>query len=259
MKNSMKNITTGLFALMFMIFVGLGCSQSEEKPANNSNTTANSSSNDNKSNANSTAATTKNNADIAGSYGITGKNPEGQTYNGDMTIKKQDSVYQFSWNVGGSAYDGVGIRSGDLIAVGYGAGDTGKGCGAAIYKIGDKMLEGKLGGWGHNQAGTQTAVLLKQTKDGDVYTVSGTDTDGSDYKGEMFVTLSKTDVYHFAFAGGKIKYVGSGIKVGDYFGAGLGVKKCGYVVYDLSKGDRLEAAWGVIGDERLGTEIATRK
>lgn len=127
------------------------------------------------------------------------------------------------------------MRDGDLIAIGYGAGDNGKGCGAAIYKIGDKMLEGKLGGWGFNDAGTQTAVLLKQTKDGDIYTVSGKDTDGSDYKGELFVAGSKADVYHFAFKGGKIEYVGTGIKVGDYFGAGLGVKRCGYVVYDVSK------------------------
>ena len=160
---------------------------------------------------------------------------------------------------GGSSYDGVGVREDDLIAVGYGAGDNGKGCGAAIYKIGDKILEGKLGGWGYNSVGIQTAILLNQSKKGSIYTVSGTDTDGSDYKGELFVATSKSDVYQFAYAEkGTAKYVGTGIKVDDYFGAGMGVKQCGYVVYQV-EGDTLEAAWGVIGDSKLGIELAKRK
>ena len=251
----MKNLMTSFIAAAILILVGLGCSQSDNKPAN----TSNSSSNDGKSNSNSTISTSKNSGDVAGSYAITGKNPSGQAYNGDLTIKKQDSVYQFSWSVAGSNFDGVGVRDGDLIAVGYGAGDNGKGCGAAIYKIGDKVLQGKLGGWGYNQVGIQTATLLKEGKEGDIYSVSGTDTDGSDYRGNMFVTISKSDVYHFAFSGGKTKYIGTGIKAGDYFGAGIGVKQCGYVVYDISKGDRLEAAWGIVGDDKLGTEIATKK
>ena len=253
----MKNLTTTFIAMAILIMIGLGCSQSDNKTSNTSNTTSSSSSNDGKSNSNT--STSKDSGDVAGSYSVTGKNAAGQAYTGDMTIKKQDSVYQFSWKVGGSNYDGVGVRDGDLIAVGYGAGDNGKGCGAAIYKIGDKMLEGKLGGWGYNQVGIQTAVLLKESKQGDIYTISGTDTDGSDYRGNMFVTISKSDVYHFAFSGGKTKYVGTGIKVGNYFGAGIGIKQCGYVVYDASKGNRLEAAWGIIGDDRLGTEIASKK
>lgn len=253
----MKNLTTAFIAMMILALLVLGCSQTDNKKESNSNAVSNSSSNDGKSNSNTSAS--KDSSDISGSYGITGKNPEGQAYQGDMTIKKQDAVFQFSWNVGGSSYDGVGVRDGNLVAVGYGAGDNGKGCGAAIYKIGDKMLEGKLGGWGFNDVGTQTAVLLNQTKDGDIYTVSGKDTDGSDYKGELFVAGSKSDIYHFAFKGGKIEYIGTGIKVDNYFGAGLGVKRCGYVVYDVSKKDRFEAVWGVVGDDKLGTEIATVK
>lgn len=254
----MKNLTTGFVAMAILILVGLGCSGSADKSANTTaNTTTNSSSNDSKSNT-ATSSTPKESSDVAGSYSITGKNPAGQAYQGDLTIKKQEEVYQFTWSVAGSAYDGVGVRDGNLIAVGYGGGDNGKGCGAAIYRIGDKMLEGKLGGWGFNQTGKQTAILLREGKEGDIYTVTGVDTDGSDYKGELYATVSKTDVYHFAFSGGKIKYVGTGIKVDNYFGAGIGVKQCGYAVYEVKDG-KLEAAWGVIGNDKLGTEIATRK
>lgn len=254
----MKNLTTSIIAMAILAMIVLGCSNPDDKSANTSNANSNSSSNDSKSNSNSTALTPKD--DVEGSYSITGKNPAGQAYQGDLTIKKQDQVYQFSWSVSGSVYDGVGVREDDLIAVGYGAGDDGKGCGAAIYKIGDKMLEGKLGGWGFNRIGNQTAILLKQAKEGGIYTVSGTDTDGSDYKGELFVATSKSDVYQFAYAEkGTAKYVGTGIKVDDYFGAGMGIgKKCGYVIYQV-KSDHLEAAWGIIGDGKLGIELAKRK
>ncbi len=257
----MKNLTTGLFVITALIFVALGCSNSDTKTATNTtaNTSASNDSKDSKSNTSSTSSSnTISSSDITGSYGVTGKNINGQAYDGDLTIKKQGEVYQFSWNAGNSTYDGVGVREGNLVAVGYGAGDNGKGCGAAIYRIGDRTLEGSLGGWGYNNVGTQSALLVKDSKEGSVYTVTGNDTDGSDYRGELYVAKSKTDVYHFAFSGGKVKYIGTGIKVGDYFGAGMGVKQCGYVVYDI-KSDRLEAAWGVIGNDGLGTEVATRK
>ena len=255
----MKNLMTVIIALAILILVGLGCSGSDDKAANTtSNTNSNSSSNDNKSNSNSTTSTSKD--DVEGSYSITGKNPSGQAYQGDLTIKKQEAVYQFSWSVAGSAYDGVGVREGNLIAVGYGAGDSGKGCGAAIYKIGDKMLEGKLGGWGFNTVGTQTAILLKESSKGEIYTASGTDTDGTNYSGELFVATSKSAVYQFALGkNGKPIFVGTGIKVDDYFGAGMGIdKKCGYSIYEV-RGDKLQAAWGIIGDGKLGTELATKK
>lgn len=255
----MKNFTTSFIALAILVLVVLGCSNSDDKSANTSNTISNSSSNDGKSNSNSTTSTSKKD-DIEGTYGITGTNPSKQAYQGDLTIKKQDEVYQFSWSVGGSAYDGVGVREDDLIAVGYGAGDSGKGCGSAIYKIGDKMLEGKMGGWGFNNTGKQTAILLKQNKEGELYTISGTDTDGSSYSGDLFVATSKTDVYQFAFGNdGTPKYLGTGIRVDDYFGAGVGLgKKCGFAVYQV-RSDRLEAAWGIIGDGKLGIELAKRK
>ncbi len=255
----MKNLTTVIIAMAILALVVLGCSNSDDKAANTSNTTSNSSSNDGKSNSNSTAPTSKKD-DVEGSFSITGKNPSGQAYQGDLTIKKQEAVYQFSWSVAGSAYDGVGVREGNLIAVGYGAGDSGKGCGAAIYKIGDKMLEGKLGGWGFNSVGKQTAVLLKSTNKGEIYTVSGTDTDGSNYTGELFVAVSKSAVYQFALGkNGKPVFVGTGIKVDDYFGAGMGIdKKCGYSIYEV-RGDKLEAVWGIIGDGKLGKELATKK
>jgi len=254
----MKNLSTGLLVIALLTLIGLACSKPDASNSNSSaNTSSNSSTTDNKntSSSNTTGSTTD---DLTGKYGIAGKNLKGQAYTGELAIRKQDEVYQFSWNVGGSSYDGVGVREGELVVVGYGAGDNGKGCGAAIYKVGEKMLEGKLGGWGYNKVGHQTAILLEQKGKGGVFTITGKDTDGSDYTGNLYVTRGKAEVYHLAFSGGNINYIGTGVKVGDYFGVGMGVKECGYIVYDI-KSTGLEAAWGVIGSDRLGTEVAVRQ
>src|SRR5688500_16452292 len=121
----MKNLTTGIIAIAILALIVLGCSQSDTESANtsNTNTTSNNSSTDSKSNSTSTDSKE---GDVAGDYTVTGKNPNGQSYKGDLTIRKQEEVYQFSWTVAGSNYDGVGVRDGDLIAVGYGAGENGK-------------------------------------------------------------------------------------------------------------------------------------
>ena len=257
----MKNLTASLTAMMILILVGLGCSQSETKVADASEPNSNSSSDDGESNSNTRIPiASKDSDDIAGSYRIAGKNSAGQNYQGDLTIRKQTAVYQFSWNVAGSAYDGVGVRDGDLIAVGYGAGENGKGCGAAIYKVGSEKLEGKLGGWGFSDVGTQTATFVEQNGNSGKFAVTGTDTDGSDYQGILTMTKAKVkgDLFQFKFNGGKLEYVGTGIRLGDHLGAGIGSKQCGYAVYGTIDG-RLEAVWGIIGKNEIGTETARRR
>ena len=79
-----------------------------------------------------------------------------------------------------------------------------------FYKVGELIESAEVG--------KQTAILIKQDKSGGVFTVIGTDTDGSDYKGELYVAESKSQVYHFAFhSEGKVKYAGTGVKIGDFF------------------------------------------
>lgn len=272
----MKNLTTSIIAVTILILIGLGCSQSDTKTADNSksnetangksngNKNANGNSNDDKTTANSSSKTpvnlpaTSGEDDITGNYGVTGKTPAGGAYQGDLEIKKQDEVYQFSWNAGGSVYDGVGVRDGDLIAVGYGAGKEGKGCGAAIYRISDDSLEGKLGMWGYNQTGTQTATMVKQKGNSGSFSVTGTDTDGTPYSGSLAMQKVKEDFFQLNFTSGKVKFSGTGIKVGDQFGVGIGFKQCGYVIFAI-KPSGLNAVWGVIGSNTVGTETATRK
>jgi hypothetical protein len=214
-----------------------------------------------KSNTNSSKTETKTaGGDLAGTYAVNGSSLDGKPYQGEMVVTNRDQVYQLSWKVGSDTYDGVGIQSGNTIAAAYSTGEDGKGCGAVIYKIngGDNSLDGKWGEWGVNQSGTEKATPAGELKDDTgKFNVTGTNADGSPYKGTMTVTKSGNDVYQFAWDIGK-KYIGTGVKMGDYLAAGSGSKQCGFVIYEIKDGN-LEGKWGVPGSNQLGSEKATRK
>ena len=96
--------------------------------------------------------------DIAGTYTIIGRNPNAgnaSDYSGTLTITPRGSVYQFSWETAGRRYEGIGIRQGNTIAVGWGA----EQCGVANYQVGaNNTLRGNWGVYGQNQSGTEEAV-----------------------------------------------------------------------------------------------------
>ena len=176
-----------------------------------------------------------------------------------MVITKRDEVYQMSWKIGEESYDGVAVQSGNTIAAAYTTGTDGKGCGAVVYKINsDNSLEGKWGEWGVNSSGTEKAVPVGDVVDGvGTMDVSGTNADGSAYKGKLTVTKGANDVYQFAWDTGT-KFIGTGVRMDRYLAAGSGAKQCGFVIYEI-KGDTLEGKWGVPGSTALGTEKATKK
>lgn len=254
----MKNLTTGLIAIAMIITIGLACSNSDTTKTDNSTpkpTTSNNS-NDNKTTTNSNSSTSSSNGDITGTYSVIGKNPSGKDYKGDLAVKKQDAVYQFTWSAGGSSYDGVGIQGGNLVAAGFTTGADGKGCGAAIYKIGNTSMEGRFASWGFNSTATQTATLVSNTKTSGKFTLEGTDTDGTPYTGTLDIKQNGR-VFQLTY-GGKVVFHGTGIRQGDYLAVGVGKSTCGFAVYEIKNGN-LEGIWGGIGTNKVGAEIATRK
>lgn len=198
-------------------------------------------------------------SELAGTYSVNGTGVDSKSYKGELVITKQGEVHQMSWKVGADSYDGVAVQSGNTLAAAYATGTDGKGCGAVIYKINDdNSLKGKWGEWGVNEIGTETAAPNGDLK-GSVgaFNVSGTNADGSSYQGKLTVTKGGNDVYQFAWDTGT-KFVGTGVKMGDYLAAGSGAKQCGFVIYEV-KGDTLEGKWGVPGSTSLGTEKATKQ
>jgi len=98
-------------------------------------------------------ATRTSGTDLEGEYDIKGKNPDGQEYTGKLSVKKQGEGYKFSWT-GVNSFDGFGIKQGDTVSVGFG----GSNCGFVAYEIkSDRTLDGKWGGSGSNEFGTETA------------------------------------------------------------------------------------------------------
>ena len=226
----------------------------ETKPAETNKVSATNSS------PNSTSTdTSSTSGDLAGTYAVNGAGADGKTYQGEVVVKRRDAVYQMSWKLGAENYDGIGVQSGNTMAAAYATGTNGKGCGAVVYKINaDNSLDGKWGEWGVNSVGAEKAVPVGTVSNGvGTLDVSGTNADGSAYKGKLTVTKGGNDVYQFAWETGT-KFVGTGVKMGEYLAAGSGAKQCGFVIYEV-KGNTLEGKWGIPGSTALGTEKATKK
>ena len=95
---------------------------------------------------------------LEGDYAITGKNTQGQPYEGTLAVKKNGAGYTFAWQAG-SALNGFGIRHGETVAVGIG----GNKCGFVSYEVKSNgtTLDGKWGGYGSTSVGTEIATKRK--------------------------------------------------------------------------------------------------
>jgi hypothetical protein len=66
------------------------------------------------------------NGDLNGTYLCEGVRPDGAPYRGTVRIVRQNGAYQVIWNVGREEqYLGIGIHTGDVLAVSYFGGSPG--------------------------------------------------------------------------------------------------------------------------------------
>ena len=103
----------------------------------------------------------------------------------------------------------------------------------------------------------KATAMEKVEKSIGVFNISGTNGNGTAYKGKLGIRRDSDDVYQFAWDT-VTKYIGTGVKMGDYLAAGSGSKQCGFVIYEVKDG-KLDGKWGVPGTTKLGTETALRK
>ncbi|WP_426956833.1 hypothetical protein [Muricoccus radiodurans] len=94
-------------------------------------------------------------AQRTGAYSVTGTNPDGSSYDGDLLMRQVGlSSWQVRWQVGGNRFEGYGMSSGTTFAIGFTLGDR---PGVAIYTI---LPDGSLTGqWtliGSSAIGTET-------------------------------------------------------------------------------------------------------
>ena len=193
--------------------------------------------------------------EIDGKYAITGTNPNSSVYKGTLEVIKHGQVYQFRWDAG-VQYDGVGIQSGDVVAVAFAYGANGKGCGVVDYAIlGDGTLDGKWGYWGTDESGTERATRTFGAGLIGTYEATGANPDGKQYKANIIVAPAGSG---FLFAWSN-KTQGYGIQRGDHVAVGIGGKRCGFVMYEINSDGTLDGIWGGYGTEQTGTEKATKQ
>ncbi len=93
-------------------------------------------------------------ADLAGAYQVSGRNPDGSAYQGELNVIRRGEVYQFSWKIP-SELEGVGVQQGNAVTVGWG----GQTCGVAQYVVESTgNLRGAFGAFGQNYLGRETAI-----------------------------------------------------------------------------------------------------
>ncbi len=98
-------------------------------------------------------AVRKSGTELEGEYTVSGKNPDGEEYKGDLSVKRQGLGYKFKWSAP-DIVEGFGIKANNLIAVGFG----GKECSFVGYDIEpDGTLNGTWGDETSTSLGTEVA------------------------------------------------------------------------------------------------------
>ncbi|HKP46812.1 MAG TPA: hypothetical protein VJT50_09445 [Pyrinomonadaceae bacterium] len=234
------SIVNALLALALLLACVLGCNKTGTRTANESN--------DTKPKEEAPLS------DITGEYSVNGTNDNGTSYKGDLEVIKHGSVYEFRWNTD-KQYGGVGVQNGNVVAVAFASGTTGKGCGVVSYRLqSDGVLDGKWGYWGVDESGTERAERTSGSGLSGDYNVTGTNPRGTNYKGTLTVG-PEGGGYTFTWSNGS---KGFGLKQGDSVSVGIGGARCGFVFYQV-KAKGLEGIWGGYGSDKTGAEHATKK
>lgn len=93
-------------------------------------------------------------AQTGGVYRVTGTNPGSDApYSGTLAMAETAGGTLVHWSVGGSDYDGLGLKVDDVLGVAYGAPT----CGVAVYRIDGDALDGVWTTPGADAVGTEVA------------------------------------------------------------------------------------------------------
>lgn len=88
---------------------------------------------------------------IEGQYSAMGRNPNGTTYSGIVTITKRSEAYLLVWKIGSTTYSGTGSLTGNMLTVEWGAPYP------VIYAV---QADGRLIGTWNNGTATENLIPL---------------------------------------------------------------------------------------------------
>ncbi len=73
---------------------------------------------------------------IAGSYSLVGRNINGSSYRGRVTVSRTGETFRVVWRVGRQTFVGTGILTGDILSVAYNGG-------LAVYRFSPAGIKGR--------------------------------------------------------------------------------------------------------------------
>lgn len=78
-------------------------------------------------------------ADPVGSYSVDGRNPDGSSYKGSVSVSRTGETFKVVWAIGSEKYVGTAVGDDDFFAVGYRSGNQ---SGIAVYSRDGKGWKG---------------------------------------------------------------------------------------------------------------------
>lgn len=177
-------------------------------------------------------------------------NLNGGTYEGGVKFTKKGSGYHLQWHTNGGSYEGVALKNGKNLFVGWGSGNYGM----VAYKINkDGTLSGEwLAAKSRGNVGTEDLTGGVANKLAGTYQVKG-QMNEKGYQGGLIIKKTG-NVYQLEWINELAGQRGVAIKVGDYLVAGWGSGATFGVVNYTINGNQMLGRWTIGAADREGIE-----
>lgn len=193
---------------------------------------------------------------LPGRYQVEGRNLDGGTYAGTLTIAADGPVFRLSFS-DGRTQRGMAILRGQHLVAAFGPGS----CIVAAMEMGaDGSMQGAWGEVARSALGTET--LRKQAgptgqADG-TYAASGRTPGGEGYEGVTTVT-ARGQTHRVTYKDSGSQQSGVGVVHGQVLGVAYGGAECVVSVYAIGADGNLSGRWADPADTRVGLETVKRQ
>lgn len=205
-----------------------------------------------------------------GTYGVTGKNPDGTPYNGTMTIVPYGDGYRLTQNFDNDTYKGIGNDVADYLAGSYIISSQPV---VTIYRVtAANVMTGFWQNFENTAEGSEEATLTGSRTFASVsttrtpaawnyagtYGIRGTNPDNSTYTGTM-VLSNHGDGYHASLSSGGSVWRGVANYIGNYLAISwqAGSKPQVSIFSGNPRSGDLKGFWQDYDSLKEGSEIAT--
>lgn len=193
---------------------------------------------------------------LPGRYQVDGRNVDGGTYGGTLTISADGPVFRLVFS-DGQSQRGMGIQRGQQLVAAFGPDSC---IVAAMELAADGSLQGAWGQAQRSALGTET--LRRQAGaagqvDG-TYAATGRTPTGEGYEGVTTI-VPRGQAFHVTFKDSGTPQTGVAVRQDNVLGVAYGGPDCVVSVYTLGADGKLTGRWADPGDTRLGQETVRRQ